>query len=86
MTTRDELVELTGGEIVGGNVVKNNICYGRMTEGVFTLTEEGKALLAESAEELAKPAKPRAKPAGKRKGDDTQSEAAQPGEVDIDLD
>lgn len=48
MTTRDELVALCKGDIVGGNVVKNNVCYGRSTEGVFTLTEEGKALVAEA--------------------------------------
>ena len=39
--TRDELVALVGGEIVGGNVVAKNVCYGRFTEGVFRANYRG---------------------------------------------
>lgn len=51
MTTRDELVALCGGEIVGGNVLARvngePKWLGKDNEGVFTLTDEGVEYLAD---------------------------------------
>ena len=72
---RDELVALVNGDIVGGNVVANNVCYGRTTDGLFTLTEEGQAAVLEGA-------KPKSKAAPKK----AATKAAEPalaGDVDI---
>lgn len=78
--TRDELVAHVGGEIVGGNVVAKNICYGRTTEGMFVLTPEGEAaIMAPPINAVKKPKrapKKAAKPAGEgdAPGDDLGDE------------
>ncbi len=48
--TRDQLVAHIGGYICGGNVVKDNVCYGKMVENVFVLTPEGEEAVLAPAE------------------------------------
>lgn len=60
--TLDELCELTGGVLSGGDLVAYNdgrhVSLGKMSQGEFTLSEEGQAYI----EALEAPAAPEAEP------------------------
>lgn len=74
MTTRNELLALAANheaEIVGGNVqarVGGQLVWlGKMTEGVFTLTDEGVHFVQEAREEADAEAAPLPKPRARAK-------------------
>lgn len=61
--SRSELIKLSGGEVVGGNVTAvvngERVWLAKETEGVFALTEAGLQFVADAAAKSA--AKPRTK-------------------------
>ncbi len=85
MTTRNELLALAAAhdaEIVGGNVVARidgqQVWLGKMTEGVFALTDEGVRFVQEAREEAdveAPAPKPRARAKPKAAETPAQTEA-----------